>query len=570
MPRVDTYGQRKVQQAALPGARKQAHETFESQGGQIAEAQAGFGATVARVGLTIQRAERDRADRVAQLTMLRQFMDLDHQVLHAPETGMLNKKGLSVMESRDAALEAFDTQAGEIGKNLKTDGQRLFFEQQKIQRRAAIVDAIDRHGSKELTAYETHEAQATLASSVNTAVANADNPRRIAEELHNQAAIVENHGARMGMGPEARADLKAKLRSQTHVGVIERLLNADNDRGAQVYFEEVKDQINGEQLARIEKALEEGSLRGASQRAADEIIGVGGTLAEQREKVRAIQDPKLRDAVEQRVEHNAAIEEREEREANEQRLTDAYNLVDQKGTVNAIPAAHWAQLPGSARSALRSYAEHLAKGEPVKTDLPTYYALMEQASTDPTTFLGQNLLNYRHKLDETEFKQMAALQASLRKGDRKAADDALDGFRTNQQIVDDTLRLAGIDTGDSKDAKENGDVERVARFRRTLDDRVQALQRLSGKKATNADVQQIADDLLKTVTIEKGSWTNIVPGGAPFYDVAKRLVDLTPADVPAGDRAQIEQALRRRGRPVNDAAVLNLYIAHKRQAGAVK
>jgi hypothetical protein len=566
MARVPVYGERKVGTAALPGARRRnAAESFESAGGEVAQAQAGFGAVATKVSADLITRERDRADQVANLTILRKLNDLDHRILRDPDKGMLNKRGLAVMENRKAALEDFDKAAGEIGASVRNERQKLFFDQQLIARRDAVRNSIDTHGSRELERHQVNEAQATIATLINGAISNADEPARIAESLANAEQIVDVHGARMGLGDAGRAEMKGKIRSSVHAGVIERLLAADKDVAAKTYFEETKDQIAGEQLARIEKALEEGTLRGQAQTSADTIVGAGGTLSEQREKVRAIDDPKLRDEVMRRVEHEAVIRDRADREQLEADLNTAYDLVDQRQSVTAIPPALWTKLPGSARESLRSYATKLAKGEPVETHLPTYYALMRQAGEDPVTFANQPLLDYRGKLDEPEFKQLAALQLSLRNGDRKQADAALDGFRTNQQIVDDTLREVGILTGDSKEAREAGDVERVARFRRILDQRVTALQENTGKKATNADVQAIADSLLQSVTLEKPAWWQVWKG-----DTTKRVVDVTAADIPAADRQQIEAALKAQRRAVTDDAVLNLYLSTQRRLGALK
>ena len=50
MPRVDTYGPRRVRTAALPGVRNQNAETFESAGGTKALASAQLGGAIARIG----------------------------------------------------------------------------------------------------------------------------------------------------------------------------------------------------------------------------------------------------------------------------------------------------------------------------------------------------------------------------------------------------------------------------------------------------------------------------------------------------------------------------------------
>ena len=102
----------------------------------------------------------------------------------------------------------------------------------------------------------------------------------------------------------------------------------------------------------------------------------------------------------------------------------------------------------------------------------------------------------------------------------------------------------------------------MSQFRRTVDERLQSLQRLTGKKATTADVQQISDDLLKAVTLDKAAWWN--PFGS---DTTKRKFELTVGDIPPAERTQIEQALRNHKHAVTPEAILNLYLSHQQSAG---
>ena len=67
------------------------------------------------------------------------------------------------------------------------------------------------------------------------------------------------------------------------------------------------------------------------------------------------------------------------------------------------------------------------------------------------------------------------------------------------------------------------------------------------------------------VTLATGIRMHAGPMG---FDCEIEIIDMQVGDIPANERSQIEQALRKAGRPVSDATVLNLYIetqARKRQ-----
>src|SRR5207253_1920360 len=117
-------------------------------------------------------------------------------------------------------------------------------------------------------------------------------------------------------------------RTKVHLGVIDRLLSLDKDKAARIYFEETQSQIDGDAQARIQKALDEAGTQREGQQQSDAILAAGGTLSEQRDKARAIDDPKVRDEVMSRIEHEAAVKDKIKRDDEESTLIGAYNIVD--------------------------------------------------------------------------------------------------------------------------------------------------------------------------------------------------------------------------------------------------
>jgi hypothetical protein len=531
---------------------------------------AGFGNTLADIGLAldarVQREQRARADESAAIRSTRQLKDLEHQLLHDPEHGVLTTRGLEPMARRNDALERFDLQAGEIEKNLTNDAQRQRFEAAKAARRGAIRDAIDRHASQQLEVYDEAERQAALTSSRDAAIAAIDQPTgvaRLAAELAEQDQIIASGAAATGRGPEATRRIRDELRSETLVGAINRLLALERDRDARDLYAGTQDQITGDQRARVEAALEEGSLRGESQRQADAIVQAGGTLTEQREQARRIPDPTLRDAVMDRVEKEAVVRARADGEQQEALLRRAYDLVDRDGSVDRIPPAEWTSLPGSARSALRAYARSLASSATgdVETDLVVYYRLQHQAATDPAAFATLNLLEYRHQLGKTEFKEFTQLQLDQREN-RPGVPKILDGIRTDTQLFSDSM-----------DELEITDEQARAAVRREWDRRVdQAQQAANHKPLSPTEKQELLDAVTLargTVTLQRGTWFRN-PLVDPFFDQTKPAHEVTLADIPVSDRLEIQRELRRRRRPATPEAIVDTYLKAKRRLGELR
>jgi hypothetical protein len=419
-----------------------------------------------------------------------------------------------------------------------------------------------RHVAGEMQEYEAGELKAFVGNGVASAVANARDPRRVGEELAAVTAKITASAPRLGLGPEATAAAVGAARTQIHVGVIGRLLDTGDDQKAAFYYHGDKDtpgamaQIDGKARGDIEKALEAGWLRGESQRVSDVILAAGGSLDEQRAKVRAIENPKLRDAVQDRVEHEAVVADRVAREAEEADASEATNLIEKSGRFDAIPPSLLARLPLGLRGSLRSYARAKAAGVPVETDLPTYYSLMTKAGTEPEAFVTENLLKYRGKLDEPEFKQLASLQLALRNGERNKVDKDLAGFRTKSDILEDSLVQYGIDP---KAKAGTADANAIAQLRRMLDRRVEADQ-AGGVKVDNVTIQAHLDALLGQETTIPGSWWNIWPGGKSFTDTKGSLLKTPASAIPEADRKVYEQVLAESGHEVTPATVLDLHL----------
>jgi len=279
MPRVERYTHRQVATRPLPGVRRQAAETFASAGGPQAEGVAGFGADATRVGLAISQAERQRADQVALTTAERQLGELEHQLATDREHGFQSVKGKEVLGLRSKSLELFDQQADMIASNLTSDPQRQAYTRARERRRVSLLEGIERHTSSELAAYDKGEASAGITTAANLAIANADKPVRIAEELARIDNLVETYAGVLGVtGPEARQAFVSEIRSKVHVGVVERLIGLDRDQDAQAYFEEVTDptqpggaQLSGAALGHLEEKLQLATTDGEALRASEDI-----------------------------------------------------------------------------------------------------------------------------------------------------------------------------------------------------------------------------------------------------------------------------------------------------------
>lgn len=568
MPVVPTHEGRRITRTGIPNARRSAAETAESQGAGLARAQqetgqaiAQLGNTVARIGTSIygqiKDKERRRADEVALLDANNQ-LDAFELGLNDPNGGAFNTRGKAAFEMPEKVEKDFNELADKISQGLGTPEQKLAFEKMRSNRGMGIMLNINRHVAGEMRSYEQAQLEGTLVNAISLAGANSSDPARVAREIEKGEVAIRSVNANRGASAEATEQQLTTFRSGAHLSVISNQLAEGKVAGARAYFEEVKDQIAGDKWDEVEKQLRAGTQKEQAQKASDEIIAAGGTLTEQRAKAKAITDPDVRDQAMAYIEHEAAVVERETQDAHRELLkTSVYDVLDKGLGIRGIDARVWGNMSGEERRSAQIYAEAKARGIPIQTDPGTFYGLMRQAIENPDAFVRANLMQSRHRLSDSDLQQLASLQLSISRSDKSAADQTLAGFSTKQEILDSTLTSYGIDPKAKADTPQG---KAVAQLQRMLDRRVDAIQTETGKKLTNSEIQQTLDGLLSQSTTVEGSWWNIFPGGKPFFDSKKRLIDTTVDDIPTATKTAIEDARRKRGLPVSDATTLDTYL----------
>jgi hypothetical protein len=191
------------------------------------------------------------------------------------------------------------------------------------------------------------------------------------------------------------------------------------------------------------------------------------------------------------------------------------------------------------------------------TDWGEYYNLKTLASVDGPTrdkFLKTNLMVHRPNMADPEFKELVSLQSQLRKNDSSAL-DKLNGFRSASSIINDSLSAVNIKPNPKPGSD---DAEKVAQFRRRVEESVVELQTETGRKATNKEIQSIVDNM-----IVKGK----IPDSGIIWDTRARAFELEPGQrlvveydsIPIEERRAAEQALKRKGLPVTSESIRQLY-----------
>jgi hypothetical protein len=222
-----------------------------------------------------------------------------------------------------------------------------------------------------------------------------------------------------------------------------------------------------------------------------------------------------------------------------------------------VPAAVWSQMDDGHKAAIIEKREAEAKqrrleaeGKAVKTDFGTWDKVNRMVTDDPKAFVAFDLGRLADKISRGDLQQFADLQRKLRTSDDKPLKEAVN-LAQQIDVVVDSLRLNGT-----------ANDEKRAQLRKSINDALIAEQqgRKKGEELTYEERQKVIDRQIMKVT---------VPGF--IWDTTKRAYELKPGEaekakivVPDDDRKLIIQALKAKGRPTDEQAIVELY---RRQKG---
>lgn len=214
-------------------------------------------------------------------------------------------------------------------------------------------------------------------------------------------------------------------------------------------------------------------------------------------------------------------------------------LVANGGNYAGLPASVRNAIPPGKVDEVMGFAGKIAKGAPLETDWSLYY----QLKTNPDALQAANLMAFRSKLGDSEFKALVSQQEDLRSG------KDLTQVRTTRDVLSQYMREAGIDPT-PKDTDKTG-AEKVGRIWAAFESRVREREQAKGGKLTPEEVQKTAAQLFTKVGVSGMLWDSEKP--AVMLDAGDKI------KVPDGERAKITAALSRAGRPVTEENIVALY-----------
>ena len=494
--------------------------------------------------------QKKQADDAASMKIYDQLLQHKNDLLYNPKTGAMNRKGEQAFGAAEEYQGAFDKYATALEQSLSNDEQRVMFQRMKSRVGGDLNDTLQRHTYSEAEKYKIEVANNTMKSVTDDAVLNWFQPGKVDESLEMVRGIAREQAKAQGLS-ELAPQKEREAASKIYSGVIDRMMATGDDLQAKKYFEKIKEEMTGADAVAVEKSLKVASTRGEAQRVTDQIITTAGTnLGSALEEARKLPYGEVRDQVNQRIKEHFADKRMAEEEADRQNFDAASDIIENSGGRGTIPPQMLAGMPSAKREALEKRAAQLRAGIDPEPNSQAYYDLMRIAASNPQKFRSLNLREYIGKITQSEMTQMIKDQTS-RDG---AGSKELDGYRTNSQIVDTTIKAMGISKNE----------EAVKQFTDEVDRRTRLEAKEKGRALNNEEVQRIVDNLATTVT-EVGSGGN--PFSFDYWSGSKRLyqierdkeIEISFDQIPPVELRKIREAMAKRKIPFSEKSALELY-----------
>lgn len=552
MPKVPVYEGNQVQSQAAPSVGITAQTSVENFGGGAANALTALERPAARF-VDAYNENKRKADQLAVYEASAKLSEVENSLLYDPQNGALNKRGKDSFSLPAAVQDSYVKMSNDVSNSLTNDEQKAAFRRIQMERGVQVDRSVQKHVSGEILRYDNDVTTNFIKNEQDAAIKSYKDPVRVMMSIENQKQAIKDFGSRNGLSTEEIAQKESQLVSSTHKEIINRMLTNDEDMSAQEYYQVIKEEVKGTDLADVEKAIEAGSLRGNSQRFVDGLLKEGLSETQALGRARTIKDPKLRDATVERTRNEFNIKEAAERQELEDKHVNALNVIDKRGVkvvadLQKLPG--WNDMTVGQRNSLESYMESKILGKDTTTDPQTYYNLKTMASVPATkdAFVKMNLMEKRTSLSASDFKQMVDLQSQLRQG-KGEAEKVLNGWRSDDQVVKDVAESAGI----------NPKNKNFNEFSYRVEQAQIAEQERLGRKLNNIELADLTKRLtMPIVTKERWYWSD--DEKKIFEATDEELQNIKYKDVPSTEKVKIENSLRKMNRPVSEEAVRSLYV----------
>ncbi len=565
--------QRQVMDQGAPGVRVGAAPTARTYGD-------GIGDTVASASVRMYDLQTRSSDHAA---VIEAETRANAEQLRIQQE-VLEMKGKHASNAPQYAQEQWGKVHEGILGSLANDRQKAMYHSIGLAKGEVINRGALNHFNMEDERYQDETYKANLSSSVNVARANAESPVAVALEKDLQQMRVDERAAKYGYAGTPQHDTELTgIHSTTNKAVIHGLLDKGQDLRAKAFYERImkdekanptKLQFTAQDRDVVDKAIFEGSTRGASRRTAQDLIGKYGIeTAEQRKQIKdavnEIKDDKVADLTMQRIEHEFQAHDQLQNQVKDERFKGAVAGIDQQVKAgNKLPArdlvrpSDYAEMSIQERENLDKYVDHLRNPGNIVTDLKTWADVNSMKDADLAKLGPREMMAISMKLDDGNRDSLMARWNGVINAKNGQKDAKFERLQSNAQILQNALDLSGyFEPG----VPINKMTEEKQRVRNLIEnDAAKALDSIpagASSEVIQETMQGVVDKNIKNkYRVDPGlfRFNKDVPAAIIGDYKDARSIRIPMADIPTDRQNELKGALKSAGMPTTQQNIEEL------------
>lgn len=452
--------------------------------------------------------------------------------------------------------ELFDKTVNEITSNLQNDQQRNMFRQRAEVSKLQFGNDLTNHIQREKQVYSRQVFDGGLAVELENAGQHWTEPGSVNLSIERTNRLIDQQSELEGWPFAITKAKKQVAESNIHQNVINQAIATDNPEYAKEWYRKNKKKIESTEHPRIEKLLDQSSLKVLAQEVTDDIFSRGLTqdqaVKEVRRKYKGDEENAIISSVRDRFNEEENFKTQKEADAGDA----AWKIYSETLDFDQIPLTTLRKMNGKDRESLRAYAEKEKAGESVKTNYAVYYELIQMAEERPAEFRKLNMLKFLPHLSEKHRDQLIKLQT-----DRTE----IDYVATQAQLAKRGAIRAGLDP--KAEGKDNDDGRAISAFYDNLNRKTTAFQETKGRKPDDKELNQIIDDMLiDRVFVEE--WgrdpekplTTLTPEELKEAYVIIEKQEVKVSEIPDKERTEITLKLIKAGQRVTEENIARRWL----------
>ena len=380
-----------------------------------------FGENIAKAGQNMAKSLQNFGDAVIDIKNTidtAHLMELANSNEKWEQENLFDKeKGYYYKTGKDAAGKSKDV-LDSYDKAMQKEISKYSFSPANMRKAQHIIDqkrtrvsyGVNAHDFRETKNYATNELNIGLENAINTAVNLRNKPEDIQKQIANGYTIIDLNGQLMHTDETSIALQKKAFESKVHESVLSSLL-ADNSLQASAYLEKHKDKIDAAKLPNYIQAVKDNELSYTARTTAQGLLNM--TTANAYEYINGIENPTVRNAVEQQFNHLKHQQDviqndidKQQGNAIMQQVYDAYSSGSSMGEI--MTAVNQSNMSLEAKKAILSNIKDMQELEGAANYWVDYNSLLDLALEDNAKFKTENLAKYR--LTKEQFNSLSEMQ----------------------------------------------------------------------------------------------------------------------------------------------------------------